>query len=284
MSTPKVSVLTPIYNTDSRHLRACIESVLNQTFSDFEFIILNDSPNNTELDAVVASYDDPRIRYVKNTHNIGISASRNKLLSLARGRYLAIFDHDDVCAPDRLAAQVAVLDAHPAIGVVSGLLEIFSDAGTECVLPAPEHDTDIRIMMTRDCCVAHSAAMIRKSVLTDNGIEYEPFYSPAEDYRLWARLMPVTRFYNIQRVLVRYRHHAERTSVRMHAQMDMAHHAISLELRNRYPAYFREMRHSDNADITLFRLRLFGRIPLLKIKNNRIWLFECIPLFHMFWR
>jgi len=284
MSNPKVSVLTPIYNTDTRHLRECIESVLDQTFTDFEFIILNDSPDNTELDAVVASYDDPRIRYVKNKRNMGISATRNKLLSMARGQYLAIFDHDDVCVPDRLAAQVAVLDAHPAIGVVSGLLEIFSDSGTECVLPAPEYDTDIRVMMTRDCCVAHSAAMIRKSVLTDNDIGYEPFYSPSEDYRLWARLLPVTRFYNIQRALVRYRHHADRTSVRQSAQMTAAHRAIALELQNRYPAYFREMRHSDNANTTLFRMRLFGRIPLLKIKNNRVLLFECIPIFRLCWR
>ena len=66
MATPKVSVLTPIYNTDVCHLRECIESVLNQTFSDFEFIILNDSPENKALDALVASFDDTRIRYVKN--------------------------------------------------------------------------------------------------------------------------------------------------------------------------------------------------------------------------
>ena len=284
MSGPKVSVLTPIYNTDVQYLRECIDSVLNQTFSDFEFIILNDSPENTALDKLVASYTDKRIKYVKNEHNIGISASRNKLLKLARGQYLAIFDHDDVCMPDRLATQVEFLDRNPAVGVVSGLMQVFSSRGPECTLPAPENDTDIKIMLTRDCCVAHSAAMIRRSVLTDNAIEYEAYYSPAEDYRLWARLMAVTHFYNIQRVMVRYRDHDGRTSICRHNQMSAAHDAIALELQNTYPAYWRAMRRSDNSNATVFRLRLFGRMPLLKIKNNRILLFECIPLFKVKWK
>lgn len=284
MSDPKVSVLTPIYNTDECHLRQCIESVLGQTFRDFEFIILNDSPDNTHLDEIVASYDDKRIRYIKNESNIGISASRNKLLGLARGEYLAVFDHDDVCVPDRLALQTAFLDENPAVGVVSGLLQVFSARGDECILDAPEYDTDIKIMMTRDCCVAHSAAMIRKSVLTANNIWYEAYYTPAEDYCLWARLMACTHFYNIQRVLVRYRDHDNRTSICRHTQMTRAHDAVALELQNLYPAYWRAMRRADNANITVFRLRLFGRIPLLKIKNNRVLLFECIPVFRILWR
>ena len=80
---PKVSVLTPIYNTEPEHLRQAIESILNQTFTDFEFIILNDSPWNTEIEDIVLAYKDARIKYVKNDKNIGISKSRNKLLSLA---------------------------------------------------------------------------------------------------------------------------------------------------------------------------------------------------------
>lgn len=284
MVTPKVSVLTPIYNTDVCHLRECIESVLNQTFSDFEFIILNDSPENKALDALVASFDDARIRYVKNDKNMGISASRNKLLGLARGEYIAIFDHDDICVTDRLAAQVEFLDSNPAVGVVSGLLEVFGINGRECILPAPENDTDIKIMTMRDCCVAHSAAMIRKSVLDENNICYEAYFSPAEDYRLWARLMAVTRFYNIQRVLVKYRNHDNRTSIVQNTRMTAAHRAIALDLRNSFPAYYREMQHSDTAGITIFRLRLFGVVPLLKIKNNRVLLFEAIPVFRIFWR
>ncbi|MBD5400732.1 glycosyltransferase family 2 protein [bacterium] len=284
MNNPTVSVLTPIYNTRPEYLRECIESVLGQTFTDFEFIILNDSPNNIQLDRIVAEYNDPRIRYYKNDRNMGISASRNRLVELARGRYLAIFDHDDVCMPERLAAQVDFLDKNPDIGVVSALMQVFTNSGPKCILHAPEYDTDIKVMLTRDCCIAHSAAMIRRTLFTDNHIEYDAYCSPAEDYRLWARLMGITHFHNIQCVLVRYRDYPEQTSVRVRCQMRRCHDAIALDIQNRYPAYWREMRRSDNANITVFRLRLFGRIPLLKIKNNRIYLFECIPVFKVKWR
>lgn len=284
MKIPKVSVLTPIYNTDERHLRECIESVLNQDFTDFEFIILNDSPENTNLDAIVSSYHDARINYVKNDTNAGISAARNKLLELARGKYIAIFDHDDICMPDRLAAQVEYLDKNPDIGVVSGLLEIFDENGVKCVLPAPEYDTDIKIMTMRDCCVAHSAAMIRKSLIDEHHIQYEQFYSPAEDYRLWARLMEYTKFHNIQRVLVKYRDHYQRTSIKQKQRMAAGHRAVVIELQNRFPAYYREMIHSSTANVTVFRLRLFGKIPLIKIKNNRIWLFDVLPVLKIKWR
>lgn len=283
MSGPKVSVLTPIYNTDLQHLRECIESVLHQTFSDFEFIILNDSPDNHALDEVVESYSDPRIRYYRNDKNMGISASRNKLLGLARGEYLAIFDHDDICVPERLALQVAALNENPKFGVVSGLLELFYPSGEKSILLAPENDTDIKVLLTHDCCIAHSAAMIRRSVLTDNGIEYEEYYTPAEDYRLWARLIGCTHFYNIQRVLTRYRAHAAQTSNRYETRMQRCHDAIALELQNLYPAYWLQMRRLDTRRATVFRVRLFGRLPLLKIKDNWVLLFEFIPVCKVKW-
>lgn len=117
---PKVSVLTPVYNTNLKYLKECINSILKQTFTDFEFIILNDSPDNKELEDFILSYSDKRIKYFKNEENIGISASRNKLISLASGEYLAIFDHDDISVLNRLELEVNYLDSHPYVGVVGG--------------------------------------------------------------------------------------------------------------------------------------------------------------------
>ena len=108
----------PIWNTQEEHLREAMESILNQTYRDFEFLILNDSPDNTKLDEIVASYADPRIRYARNEKNVGITPSRNKLLQMAQGEYIAIFDHDDISEPQRLERQVAYLDAHPEVGVL----------------------------------------------------------------------------------------------------------------------------------------------------------------------
>lgn len=281
---PTVSVLTPIYNTNPQHLRECIESVLNQTFSDFEFIILNDSPDNTALDDIVASYSDGRIRYVRNDVNMGISASRNRLLDMARGKYVAIFDHDDVCMPDRLEKSVAILDSKPWVGVVSGWMRFFDGPDADFIRQYPEHDLDIRTMLCQDCFVAHTASMIRKSVLDSHGIRYEAAFTPAEDYRLWARLMPYTHFYNIPSVLVHYRNHDARTSISQQSRMRACWRAISTDIRNSYPEYYRVLRQREDMNATTFRLRLFGLIPLVKIKNNRLMLFECIPICRIMWQ
>ena len=192
---PKVSVLTPVFDTNHAHLRQCIDSVLQQTFADFEFIILNDSPDNVELEKIILSYRDKRIRYKKNEINIGISASRNKLIDLARGQYLAIFDHDDISHPNRLAQQVHFLDTHPFVGVVGSWAHWFG--ARDFVRKTPEFDTDIKIQLTDRCAIMHTSAMIRKSVLVDKNIRYEEQYTPAEDYRLWGQLMKVTDFHNL---------------------------------------------------------------------------------------
>lgn len=279
--SPKVSVLTPIYNTNPEHLREMIESILTQTFTDFEFLILNDSPDNKEIEEIVSEYakHDKRVKYLKNEHNMGITPSRNSLLKVARGEYLAIFDHDDVSMPTRLEQEVAYLDNHSDIGVVSGWLEYFGVDNN--VWQTPENDSDIRIMTCDNCYVAHTAAMIRKSVLVDNGIEYEEFFTPAEDYRLWARLLDVTRFYNIQEVLVRYRWTGNNTSRTQNAKRELARRSIYLDFRDKHLGVYEEFKkHNPN---TRFRLRLFG-IPLLKIKHNTVYLFEFIPLFKIKWK
>ena len=278
---PKVSVLTPIYNTNPADLREMIESILNQTFRDFEFLILNDSPDNTEIEKIVLEYakHDKRVKYAKNEKNMGITPSRNKLLKMATGEYLAIFDHDDVSVPTRLEQQVAYLDTHPYVGVVSGWLEYFGTDNN--VWKTPESDTDIRVMTCDGCYMAHTAAMIRKSILTNNNIEYEEYYTPAEDYRLWARLADVTHFYNIQSVLVRYRWTGDNTSCTQNDKRESARRAIYLEYRDKHPALYDEFKKmSPN---TMFRLRLFG-LPILKIKNNKVYLFELIPIIKIKWR
>lgn len=278
---PRVSVLTPIYNTNPTHLREMIDSILSQTFTDFEFLILNDSPDNTEIEKIVQDYakKDKRVKYSKNDKNMGITPSRNKLLKMARGEYLAIFDHDDISVPDRLAREVEILDTHANVGVVSGWMQNFGDVTT--VRHAPEFDMDIKIAMTENSAVWHTAAMIRKSVLTDNNIEYEESYSPCEDYRLWARLMDKTAFHNIQDILVKYRMFGTQTSVKHAQRMHYLHHAIRLDIINRFPAY-RDAAVKAGITGTRFRLRLFG-IPLLKIKHNTVYLFEFIPLFKIKW-
>lgn len=279
---PKVSVLTPIYNTNPVHLKEMIESILNQTFKDFEFLILNDSPENKEIEKIVKQYTkkDNRVKYYVNKQNMGITPSRNKLLKLAKGEYIAVFDHDDISVPERLAKEVEYLDKNPNIGVVSGWIQYFGSDNH--ILKTPESDLDIKIHMVKNCFIAHTASMIRKSVLVDNNIEYEVFYTPAEDYRLWMRLMDVTHFHNLQEVLVKYRWFENNTSKRLRSNTIESAEAIKMEIANKYPAY-REAAIKMGITGTIFRLRFFN-IPLLKIKENKVYLFDFLPIFKIKWK
>lgn len=273
---PKVSVLMPIWNTREDHLREAMESILNQTFTDFEYLILNDSPDNTKLDEIVASYNDPRIRYARNEQNMGITPSRNKLLQMAEGEYIAIFDHDDISEPTRLEKQVAYLDAHPEIGVVGSWVQEFPSGK---LVRYPENDEEIRMGLMWGCVVPHSAAMVRRKVLEEHGIMYEERFSPSEDYALWCRLIPHTQFHNLPEVLFRYRMHANNTSKSQATRMDNATYAIRAFVKADNPALHEE--YLQRAEHTT-RIRLFGFIPLLTIRRKgtltKVYLFECLLL------
>ncbi len=277
MVSPKVSVLMPIYNTNLEHLKESIESILSQTFTDFELIILNDSPDNKELEKFVKSYDDKRIVYAKNKHNMGITPSRNKLLDMASGEYIAIFDHDDISLPQRLEKEIDILDTHSNIGLVSGWEKWFGDK--QDIFKTPETDVDIRIMMTADNYISHTACMIRKSVLDEHHIRYKEEYSPAEDYKLCSDLMNVTELYNIQEPLVMYRRYVGNTSQKQRNKIRNMAQKIRLENSNKYPAYRNEYENKCNET----EIKLFGFIPFLNIKNKKgrkyIYLCNLLPIF-----
>ena len=283
--TPKISVLTPIYNTKPQHLRECIDSILDQTLTDFEFIILNDSPDNLEIENIVKSYDDIRIKYYKNDSNIGISASRNKLLKLARGEFVAVFDHDDVCLPNRLENEASYLDKNAEVGVVGAFVQYFTEDakdGTGHIVTCPGYDHEIRCVLTESCYLAHTSVMFRRSVLIENNIKYKAFFSPCEDYQIFNELLDVTCFHVIQEVLVKYRMHNSRTSNLQEEKMRCTAEAVKLDIRNRYPAY--RYAYLKNNPRTLFCCKLFGILPFFKFKRNWILLFGVIPLIKIQWK
>ncbi|MDR1207121.1 MAG: glycosyltransferase [Rickettsiales bacterium] len=229
---PKISVNLPIYNTNPAHLRECIESILNQTFSDFELLILNDSPDNAELDAVVAEYKDPRIVYRKNDKNLGISGSRNKLLDMSRGKYVAICDHDDVSMPTRFEKEVAFLDANLRYGAVSS--NLYNADMTPQYYGANEN-VDIKKKFLFHINFLHPACMLRRSVLDKNNIRYEGEFSPSEDYRLYTKLAECTMFKILPDLLVMYRVHEQSTSVLQAAKAAEITEEILFQYRNRFP-------------------------------------------------
>ena len=269
----KISVLMPVYKTDEKFLREAIESILNQTFTDFEFLILDDCPED-DRENIVKSYNDPRIKYFKNEKNLGITPSRNKLIDMAQGEYLAVFDHDDISLPERFAKQVEFLDNNPEVGVVSSAFKSVSDNKTHIY---PKDSAYIKMISMSYCAMLHPASMIRKSVLIENNIRYEEKFSPAEDYALWCRLIPYTEFHNLEEVLFLYRDHENNTSHNQHDQMKNGTIYVQAFVRNKHPDLYQEyLWHANH----ITKMKLFGIIPFITIKKKRditkIYLFEKI--------
>ncbi len=261
MKPPKVSVLVPVYRTNPAFLREAIRSVLTQTYTDFELVMLDDCPDDPR-ESVVREFSDARIRYARNARNLGITPSRNRLIDMARGDYLAVFDHDDVSHPTRLEKEVAYLDAHPECGVVSSWTRVIPSG--ELMRRAAD-DRAIRLGLMGGCCVSHSAAMIRASVLKETGIRYEEAFSPAEDYALFLKLVPHVRFHNIPETLLDYRWHGDNTSAAQSSKM-----AVAADLARRWAARNLPELHDEflvRAPL-VSRVRLFGIPGLLKVVHT----------------
>ena len=168
---PTVSVLIPTYNRSDLLPRA-IESILNQTFADFELIIVDDgSVDNTVQ--ILRKYirQDDRIRVYFNHQNKGIGYSRNRLIDLSRAPYLAIMDSDDFSFPNRLQDEVDYLQKRPDVDWVSGLV-LFLDHPSEIMTYYSQKEQHIPVELFFKCAVSHSASMVRKQYLVENNLRY----------------------------------------------------------------------------------------------------------------
>ena len=256
-------------------MREAIESILAQNFTDFEFLILDDCPAD-DREQVVKSYADKRIKYAKNPQNMGISASRNKLIDMAQGEYLAIFDHDDISLPERLEKEVAYFDTHPKCGVVSCAKKNIIGGKIDAY---PENNAEITSQLFVSCCVIHSASMVRKSVLEANNIRYEEEYSPAEDYAMYCRLVGKTEFHNLPEVLFHYRNFVGNTTHLQKRKMTDKTVQIKDFVRRDNPLLWEKIL-PDVEQIS--RVKFFS-LPLIKIVRRgeitKGYLFGKLPLY-----
>jgi hypothetical protein len=213
MSSPTVSVVMSVFNGE-RFLSETIDSVLNQSFRDFEFVIVDDGSTDATAD-ILSRYvlRDGRIRVLRNGKK-GRAASLNLGISLANGKYVANIDADDLAMPRRLEEQVAFMEKNPEVGVLGGAFELITDSGEVIdIVRHPLEDSQIRSAMFRYNPICHSSVILRKDfVLASEG--YRSAFEPSEDYDLWLRMSERGRLANLHNVLVRYRVHANQLSVR----------------------------------------------------------------------
>jgi methyltransferase type 12 len=201
-SKPKVSVLLPVYNSE-KYIAETLWSLFDQTFSDFELLVLNEYGSSKEGLEVVKMFEDDRIRIIQNKEKLGLADSLNLGIREAKGEYLARIDGDDLARSDRFALQVEFLDKNREYGLVGSLQHHFG-INTDYVHNVPKEHKDILAGLIYDCLVCHSTIMIRKKAFIDNNLFYDKA-KQAEDYELWTRACKIFKFYNIPEVLGEYR-------------------------------------------------------------------------------
>lgn len=201
---PKVSVILPVYNGE-RFVRESIESVLGQTFTDFELIIINDGSTDGTGE-ILNSFTDPRIVLIER-ENRGLVDTLNEGLSFAHGEYVARIDADDVMLPERLAKQVAYLDEHPKVAVLGGWAEIINGAGE--VIGSykypPTGKGGLRAYILKHNPLIHPTVMYRRDAILRVGGYRQ--YRHIEDYELWTRVLAKYRGANLPEIIIKYRVH-----------------------------------------------------------------------------
>jgi glycosyltransferase involved in cell wall biosynthesis len=202
-----------VYNARC-YVSEAIESILNQTFSDFEFIIVDDGSTDASS-KVLKDYGkrDRRIRLVRNPSNWGLIRSLNKGIGLAKGSYIARQDADDTSLPWRFERQIQFLDQHPEVGVLGTWMKNMEQNGEEKIWKTPINDSLIRWSLLLGPSVAHATVMIRRHIL-DSDRTYRPQMAHAEDYDLWSRLCERTRFANLPECHYVRQKHQQMVSVR----------------------------------------------------------------------
>jgi glycosyltransferase involved in cell wall biosynthesis len=214
---PRVTVLMPVYNV-SAYVSEAVESVLNQTYTDFELIIIDDGSTDDTLQKVNA-FHDQRIRVVRHERNIGYVHALNQGIRMAQGEFIARMDGDDICLPERFARQVEYLDRHFDVGVCGANVQLLN-TGEVWAYSRDHHELKVRLLF--NSCFAHPAVMMRKHILTKHNLYYDIDYQYAEDYELWVRLSDFTHLSNVPEVLLLYRQHEAQVSTR-HTDIQTAH-------------------------------------------------------------
>ncbi|SFL68888.1 glycosyltransferase family 2 protein [Pelosinus propionicus] len=227
MFEPIVTVLMPVYN-GSRYLREAMDSITRQTFYDFEFLIINDGSADHSKD-IITSYKDGRIRLIENEKNIGISASLNKGIAFARGRYIARMDGDDISMPERLYKQVLFMESHPQIGVCGSWVKTIGEWYQGQLWELSTEPEQIKCQLLFTTSLSHPSVLIRREVLKNTGLSYNGRYKYAQDYKLWMELAKTTLLANIPEALVQYRFNDNQVSTRYHREQMQEVDSIRLE-------------------------------------------------------
>lgn len=209
MNSPKLSILLPVYNSEL-FLSECINSILLQTFTDFELLIFNDGSTDNSYNELL-KFNDSRIKIFNSDKNYGYVKHLNDGIQLAKGDFIVRMDADDICYENRFEKLLEFMIKNPDIGVCGSFVKVFG-ISKEYIWKFPLHNDSIKALLPFRIPFVHPSVIIRKSILLENQINYQNDYLPAEDYEIWCKLSRVTNFANLPLILLRYRQHKSQIS------------------------------------------------------------------------
>lgn len=265
---PKVSIIMGVFNGE-KYLPLAVESILNQTFKDFEFIIVDDASTD-QTSVILNSYEDTRIKIIKNKKNLGLTKSLNKGIKIAQSDFIARQDADDQSMPDRIRIQYEFLLKNPDIGLVGSFVD-FMDY-TSLVIgqwKMPISDTELRIKLDSGNAFCHGSVLIRRDVLNNVGYYREKFRF-TQDYELWLRISEVTKIANIDQILYKM-YRGKDTISRTKLDLQLAYHVIAHQLfqeRKKYGYDNYDSLKGDNPEFWLNTYYPELRSVLLALKKR----------------
>ena len=280
MTTPRVSILMPVYNV-APYLREAMDSILVQTFQDFELIVLDDcSPDNSA--EILDTYTDERIVRYRGEKNIGLSNVLNVGMAIARGEFIARMDSDDLSTPERLATQVAYLEAHPEVDLCSCGMQLFGAKQETWVRESNVEDVKITALFHSP--ILHASSMWRREAFELVGLRFLQEMVPAEDYDMWTRAMAAgQRLVNIPQVMYLYRIHPSQATTQTDKTAKKDREVKANYLRMLYP-------EQDMSDVDLLPTLMasdLGRIKQSVVRlleaNKRAPFFEVARLERRLW-
>ncbi|MWV55176.1 glycosyltransferase family 2 protein [Chlorobium phaeovibrioides] len=210
MKNPQVTILMPVHNGE-RYLTEAIDSILKQSFTDFEFLIIDDGSTDGST-TIVKSYEDPRIRLIANPENHGTVHVLNQGISEAKGTYIARMDADDISLPTRLEKQVHFMDNHPEIGISGTAMRLIKNGKLKNTRTLPETDEELKIQLLFSTCFFHPTVIMRSDLAKAHPYPENLIYT--QDYNYWTSLADKTAFANIPETLLYFREHAGQLSSR----------------------------------------------------------------------
>jgi len=218
---PEISVLLPVYNAE-QYIKETVESILNQTFSNFEFIIIDDGSNDRSLEILqIYAKQDKRIRLISRA-NKGLVDTINEGLELSLAPYIARIDHDDIATPERLEIEYKYLEANPDTVCVGSDFTLIDYRG-RCIGSVELPKTSEKIeqaLLLGECPIANPSTMVLKEAINLVG-GYDKKAFPADDYALWVALLDIGKIKNLNSVLLKYRVHAAQVTQESNVKMTM---------------------------------------------------------------